>query len=374
MEFVGAKKRFGFGCMRLPMKGEEVDIEQFKAMVDRFIEEGYNYFDTAHGYIGGLSEKALKVALTSRYPRDKYLLANKLSPSYFKKEEDIIPLFLSQLEITGAGYFDYYLMHAQSRRNFSQYRECRAYETAFELKRRGLIKHVGISFHDTEEMLEEILSTYPEIEFVQIQFNYLDYYSPSVQSKKLYEVCVKHNKPIIVMEPVKGGQLVNLPDGAKRIFDEIRGEKSYASYAIRFALHFPQIAMVLSGMSDFSQMEDNISSTKDYVDLSEDEMKAIEGVRDILASQQIIPCTKCRYCVTDNACPMNIQIPDLFAAYNDKKSLDQWATNSYYNTHLTGNGKGLASECIGCGGCEAVCPQKLPIREWLIEVKNEFEQ
>ena len=373
MELKEAKRRFGFGCMRLPMNGEEVGMEEFRKMVDLFIEEGYNYFDTAHGYLGGKSELAIKEALVKRYPREKYLLTDKLTSPYFNKEEDIIPFFYSQLEATGVSYFDNYLMHAQSRNNFSHFKSCRAYETAFELKRKGLIKHVGISFHDTSDVLEDILQTYPEIEYVQIQFNYLDYFSPSVQSKKLYDVCVKYNKPIIVMEPVKGGSLVNLPDNAKAIFDKL-GNKSYASYAIRFALHFPQIAMVLSGMSDLNQMKDNILSTKEYIDLSEIEMKAIEKVRGIVNSKQVIPCTKCRYCVTDNICPMNIQIPEIFAAYNSKICLNEWSASSYYKYELTGNGKGKASECIQCGGCESVCPQKLPIREWLSKAKEEFEK
>ena len=373
MELEKAKKRFGFGCMRLPMKGEDVDLDEFKAMVDTFLAEGYNYFDTAHGYLRGKSEVAIKEGLTSRYPREKYLLTNKLTESYFKTQEDIIPFFESQLKATGVDYFDNYLMHAQSRRNLPHFKECHAYETAFELKRRGLIRHVGISFHDTADVLEDILNTYPEIEVVQIQFNYLDYDSPSVQSRKLYDVCVKHGKPIIVMEPVKGGTLANLPDEGKKVFDAL-GKPSYASYAIRFALHFPQIAMVLSGMSNFAQMQDNISSTRDYVDLSDDEMKAIDQVRKSFQALNVIPCTNCRYCITDNHCPMNIQIPDVFAAYNARKCLGEWSVGTYYKNDLTGKGKGKASECIGCGGCEQVCPQKLPIREWLIAVKDEFEK
>ena len=206
------KKNFGFGCMRLPMQGEEVDIEQTKKMVDAFLEAGFNYFDTAHGYIQGKSEPALKECLTSRYPRDKYILTNKLSSGFFKTEADIRPLLQSQLDACGVEYFDFYLMHAQSESCYPHYKQCRAYETAFQLKKEGKVRHVGISFHDRAEFLEQILNDYPEIEVVQIQFNYLDYDDLAVQSRKVYEVCRKYNKPVIVMEPVKCGNLVNLPD------------------------------------------------------------------------------------------------------------------------------------------------------------------
>ena len=211
------KKNFGFGCMRLPMIGEEVDIEQTKKMVDAFLEAGFNYFDTAHGYIHEKSEPALKDALTSRYPRESYILTDKLTSNYFKTREDIRPMFESQLKACGVDYFDFYLMHAQGEGNFQHYKDCKAYETAFELKKEGKIRHVGISFHDKAEVLEQILTEYPDVEVVQIQFNYLDYEDIAVQSKKVYEVCRKHNKPVIVMEPVKGGTLVNLPDDAKKV-------------------------------------------------------------------------------------------------------------------------------------------------------------
>lgn len=271
------KKNFGFGCMRLPMNGEEVDLEQTKKMVDTFIEQGFNYFDTAHGYIQGKSEKALKECLTSRYPRDKYILTDKLTANFFKKEEDIRPLFESQLEICGVDYFDFYLMHAQGAGNYAHFKECHAYETAFELKKEGKVRHVGISFHDKPEVLEQILTEYPEVEVVQIQFNYVDYDDPAVQSRACYEVCRKHNKPVIVMEPVKGGNLVNLPEDAKAVLDELYGG-SPASYAIRFAAGFPGMMMVLSGMSSMEQMNDNLSYMKDFQPLNEAELAAVKKV------------------------------------------------------------------------------------------------
>ena len=252
------KRNFGFGCMRLPMNGSEVDTAETCRMVDAFLEAGFNYFDTAHGYIQGKSETALKACLTSRYPREKYILTDKLTGNFFKTEADIRPFFESQLEACGVNYFDFYLMHAQGAGNYGHYKECHAYETAFQLKAEDTIRHVGISFHDRAELLDEILTEYPQIEVVQIQFNYLDYDDQAVQSRACYEVCVKHNKPVIVMEPVKGGNLVNLPEDAKAVLDALHGG-SPASYAIRFAAGFPGVMMVLSGMSDLAQMQDNIS-------------------------------------------------------------------------------------------------------------------
>ena len=273
--FPEIKTFFGFGCMRLPMKGTEVDIEQFKEMTDYFIENGFNYFDTAHGYIDGKSELAIKEALTSRYSRDKYLLTDKLTEPYFNKEEDIRPFFQSQLDACGVEYFDFYLMHAQNATNFEKFKKCRAYETAFKLKEEGKIKHVGLSFHDKAEVLDKILTTYPQIEIVQIQFNYVDFEDPGVQSKKVYDVCRKHNKPVIVMEPVKGGSLIKLPDEAQKVYDEMPSGLSNASYAIRFAAGFDGIRVVLSGMSDMAQMKDNVSFMKDFKPLDENEMGAV---------------------------------------------------------------------------------------------------
>lgn len=350
----GVKKNFGFGCMRLPMIGEEVDIEQFKKMTDYFIENGFNYFDTAHGYIKGKSEIALKEALVDRYDRSQYILTDKLTETYFKTEEDIRPFFQSQLEILGVDYLDYYLMHAQGARNFGQFQECRAYETAFELKKEGKIRHVGISFHDSAEVLDMILTTYPQIEVVQIQFNYLDYEDPHVESRKCYEVCRKHNKPMIIMEPVKGGSLVNLPEPAQKVYQKLNSDLSYASYAIRFAAGFEGIEMVLSGMSNMEQMVDNLSYMKEFQPLSQEEMAAVEEVCEILKSKDLIPCTACCYCV--EGCPMKIQIPDLFA----RKNADTLG-KPYEGNEIHSN----PSDCIQCGKCEKVCPQHLKIRDLL---------
>ncbi len=364
------KKNFGFGCMRLPMRGEHVDLDETKRMVDAFLAAGFNYFDTAHGYIQGKSETALRECLTSRYPRERYILTDKLTGNFFKTEADIRPFFESQLAACGVDYFDFYLMHAQGAGNYGHYRECRAYETAFALKAEGKIRHVGISFHDRAEMLERILTDHPQIEAVQIQFNYADYDDPAVQSRKCYDVCVKYGKPVIVMEPVKGGNLVNLPEEAAKVLDALHGG-SPASYAIRFAASFPGIMMVLSGMSNMQQMEDNLSFMKDFKPLNETELQAIQRVQEIFKSMNLIPCTSCRYCT--DGCPKHVAIPDLFAIMNTKQLYHDWNADYYYNVVHTAPGR-RASDCIKCGKCEKACPQHLPIRRLLAGIAAEFER
>ena len=364
------QKNFGFGFMRLPMAGEEVDIPQTTKMVDAFLEAGFNYFDTAHGYLQGKSERALKTCLTSRYPREKYILTNKLTANFFQTEEDIRPFFESQLEACGVDYFDFYLMHAQGAGNYPHFQACHAYEVAQRLKAEGKVRHVGISFHDSAEMLETILTDHPEVEVVQIQFNYLDYEDPAAQSRRCYEVCRKHGKPVIVMEPVKGGNLVNLPEEAKAVLDALHGG-SPASYAIRFAAGFPGMLMVLSGMSTLEQVEDNLAFMRDFQPLNETEMAAVEKVRAIFHSKDLIPCTACRYCT--DGCPQHIAIPDIFAARNAKEIHRDWNADYYYSEVCTAPGR-RASDCLQCGKCEKVCPQHLPIRELLQEVAGGFEK
>ncbi len=364
------KKNFGFGCMRLPMNGDQVDIAETTRMVDEFLAQGFNYFDTAHGYIGGKSELALKECLTSRYPREAYSLTDKLTDSYFKTETDIRPFFESQLEACGVDYFDFYLMHAQNADNFKKFKACRAYETAFALKAEGRIRHVGLSFHARAEVLDQILTEYPQIEVVQIQFNYLDYDDIAVQSRKCYEVCRKHGKPVLVMEPVKGGSLVNLPEEAKKVLDDLHGG-SPASYAIRFAAGFPGMMMVLSGMSNMEQMKDNLSYMRDFKPLNETELAAVNKVQEIFHKMNMIPCTACRYCV--EGCPKQISIPDLFAIMNIKQLHHDWNADYYYEEVHTAPGR-RASDCLKCGKCEKICPQHLPIRKLLEEVAKEFDK
>ncbi|MBQ9658074.1 MAG: aldo/keto reductase [Clostridia bacterium] len=365
------EKKLGFGCMRLPMKEGEVDYEEFNKMIDYYMEQGFNYFDTAHGYLGGKSETAIRDCLSERYPRESFVLTNKLTKSYFNKKEDIVPFFENQLKWTGVEYFDYYLMHAQDRDVYKHFQKCNAYEVAAELKKQGKIKHLGISFHDTAEVLEKILTEHPEIEIVQIQFNYIDFKDAGVQSEKVYNVCRKFDKPVLIMEPVKGGGLIRLPDNAKKVFDNINKGKnlSYASYAIRFAASFEGVYKVLSGMSNLEQLKDNISYMKNFEVLSNEEFKAIDEVREILNKLGGIPCTACRYCV--EGCSKKISIPDLFACYNAKIQFNDWNSSYYYDVHTKTNGK--ASECIKCGKCEKICPQHLKIRELLEKVADKFE-
>ena len=349
------KKNFGFGFMRLPMQDGEVDIAETNRMVDAFLDAGFNYFDSAHGYLQGKSEKALKTCLTSRYLRDRYILTDKLTENFFKTEADIRPVFE---------------MHSQCLENYGHFKACRAYETAFALKEEGKVRHVGISFHGRPELLEQILTEYPAIEVVQIQFNYVDYDDPSVQSRKCYEVCRKFNKPVIVMEPVKGGNLVKLPDDARAVLDALHGG-SPASYAIRFAAGFPGMLMVLSGMSTPEQVQDNISFMKDFKPLDETELAAIAKVQEIFRSKNLIPCTGCRYCT--DGCPKQIAIPELFATMNAKQIHHDWHTDYYYNAVYALPGH-KASDCVKCGKCESVCPQHLPIRQLLENVAKEFEK
>lgn len=366
--FPEVKKKLGFGCMRLLMKDGEVEEKNFCKMIDAFIENGFNYFDTAHGYIDGKSEKAIKVCLSDRYPRDKFLLANKLSDGFFEKQKDIEPFVREQLEICGVEYFDFYLMHALSSKNYPKYAREKAVETCFELKEKGLLRHVGMSFHDKAEVLDKILTEKPQLEFVQLQFNYADYDDENVESFKCYEVCRRHNKPVIVMEPVKGGSLVKLPEKAEKILDDLKGG-SYASYAIRFAASFRNNFMVLSGMGDTEMMNDNISYMKNFKPLTEEEMKALSEVRAVLKNLDTLPCTACRYCVAN--CSMNIPVPEIFSLYNDMKGFS--ADNSKEKYLRATKGKGKASECIECGKCEYECPQNIEIRKHLKNIAKLFE-
>lgn len=352
------------------MKGKEIDYGEFSKMVDYYLAEGFNYFDTARVYHEGLSETAIRDCIAKRHPRESFILTDKLSSALFEKEEDIRPLFEKQLESCGVEYFDYYLLHAQTKVLFEKYKKCRAYEQAFELKNEGKIRHVGLSFHDTAEVLDEILTEYPQIEVVQLQLNYVDFEDPAVQSRLCYETCVKHNKPIIVMEPVRGGYLANLPDEAKKIISDLNGG-SAASYAIRFAAGFENVKMVLSGMSNFEQLEDNLSYMKDFKPLDEKEREAVEKICEVFRSMHLISCTACRYCV--DGCVKKISIPDLFSCMNTKKMYNDWNADYYYNEVYTKHG-GKASDCIGCGKCEKACPQHLEIRRLLKDVVKEFEK
>lgn len=346
--FPEIRGNFGFGFMRLPMAENKVDRDATTRMVDAFLEAGLNYFDTAHGYLDGQSETALRACLTSRYPRERYVLTNKLSGNFFHTQEEILPLFQSQLDACGVTYFDFYLMHAMNAQRHADYQRLHAYDTALELKAQGKIRHMGISFHDSAQVLDRILTDRPEIEVVQLQFNYVDYLDPGVQSRACYDVCRKHGKPVIVMEPVKGGSLVNLPQEAL----ELMTGGSPASYAIRFAASFDGIAMVLSGMSNLAQVEDNLGYMTDFQPLTDGEMDIVAAVRDIYQSRHRIPCTTCRYCT--EVCPMEIPIPELFTQANARPERE-----------IAPELLEKAAECVHCHACAQQCPQHLRIPELL---------
>lgn len=363
--FPEIKKNFGFGMMRLPMLGEDVDIPQTTAMVDAFMAAGFNYFDTARVYIQGKSELALKECLTSRYPRESYVFTNKLSYGAFKTEEEILPLFHSQLETCGVEYFDFYLHHCLTADRYVKYTECNAFEIVKELKAQGKVKHIGFSFHDTAEVLDKILSEHPEIEVVQLQINYADWEDPQVQSHACHDVCAKYGIPVLVMEPVKGGRLVNLPEQV----NDLMTEYSQAGYALRFAASCPQVIMVLSGMSDTAQMADNLATMGDFKPLTAAEYEMIDKVRTIYQGLHKIPCTGCSYCT--DGCPAGIPIPDIFTVFNQKMAAKEdeekaKADEAYAAFEVN------ASACLGCGQCEAECPQHLHIRELLEAVQKAF--
>ena len=362
--------KLGFGMMRLPQrKNKKIDIEQTKKMVDSFIAAGGKYFDTAFIYDG--SEEATGKALCSRYPRDSYYLATKLNASAFacksakaaRKEIEI------SLKRTGAEYFDFYLLHSLDRENKKLYEKYGLWDYVRELKERGLIKHYGFSFHDTAEELDKLLNEHPDAEFVQLQINYADWETPTIESRACYEVAVAHGKPIIVMEPVKGGTLANPPEKVKNEFAKLNPDATPSSWAIRFAASLDNVMMVLSGMSDEAQMADNLATMRDFKPLSDEEQAAIVKAREILDNTDKIPCTACGYCAP--GCPADIHIPDIFSVMNLYKmygALDR--ARSDYTWRPGGT---RASKCIECGQCESACPQHLPIISYLKEVAETLE-
>ena len=370
-------KKLGFGFMRLPLRNADdyrsVDVEQVKKMVDQFMDHGFTYFDTAAPYHGGQSEVALREALVKRYPRSAYTITDKLSLFMIRSEIEFQPFFDSQLDRLGVDYMDYYWLHGLGEATYRQAETMHAFDFAQQKKAEGLVKHIGLSFHDKAALLDEILTKHPEMEYVQLQLNYLDWEDPTVESRKCYEVATKHRKPVIVMEPIKGGSLVNIPEEAKALFQAKRPELSVASWAIRFAATPPNVMMVLSGMSDEAQMADNISYMERFEPLNEEEQAVIQRAKEIIKASIAIPCTACRYCV--DGCPKKIAIPDYFSIYNNLKQFGQrqgMVAMTYYGNLIQTHCK--ASDCIRCGKCEEHCPQHLPIREYLKTVAAALEQ
>lgn len=363
--------KLGFGLMRLPMCGDEVDIKQACRMADAFIEAGFTYFDTARGYIGGLSEKAVKPMLSDRYPRDKFILADKYS-WWCIKDGDSEAFFASQLEITGAGYFDFYLLHAVDAESLNKYNELNAWQFVAEKKKQGLVKNMGFSFHDTAEVLDAILANHPEVDFVQLQLNYNDWENEKIQSRLCYETARKHGKQIVVMEPVKGGSLAVLPEEAQKLLAAVAPNRTPASMALRFVASLDGIITVLSGMSNEAQAADNIATMSNFEPLSEAEADAIEAVAEILKNAPTAACTNCKYC-TEN-CPTGIPIPSIIrGAYNSYVTFNNIEVSKSRYGEFTKD-KPKASDCVACGACEQVCPQKLPIISLLEKSAALFEK
>lgn len=365
-------KKLGFGLMRLPLldasDAKTIDIERVKGMVDEFMENGFTYFDTAAPYHSGMCEYTFKKAVAERYPRDAYTVTDKLSMFMIEKEEEIAPFFENNLKNLGVDYVDYYLLHGLKRDSYEKCVKMHAFEFVKRMKDEGKIKHIGFSFHGSAEMLDEVLTAHPEMEYVQLQINYIDWESENVQSRKCYEVAVKHNMPVIVMEPVKGGSLVNIPESADRIFKEAHPDWTTASWALRFAASHENVMVVLSGMSNEEQLRDNISFMKDFKPLTEAEMETVKKASQAILDYITIPCTNCRYCVDD--CPKQIAIPDYFKIYNEYKQFNR-LSELISRCKRVAEKNGAPSDCIKCGKCESLCPQHLTIRKYLETIAEE---
>ena len=352
--------KLGFGLMRLPKRGFAINVEQVKTMVDLFLEAGFTYFDTAFVYPG--SESAIRKALVERHPRDSFTLATKLNAMVAPTEKAAHRQFATSLARTGAGYFDYYLLHALMENNYERYEKLHLWDFVREQKEKGLIRNLGFSFHAGPELLDKLLTEHPEVDFIQLQINYADWENPKVTSRANYETARRHGKLITVMEPVKGGRLADPPAEVKQLFDAIHPDMSYASWAIRFVASLDGILTVLSGMSNVAQMQDNLSYMKDFKPLDESEQAAIREAQRILGNAAAIPCTACRYCV--EGCPQQIRIPDIFAAMNKQLANGQMAAAREDYLRVAPEGH-RASDCVECRQCEGACPQHLPITEHL---------
>ena len=366
-------KRLGFGLMRLPIvdgDDEKIDIKQVSKMADYFLENGFTYFDTAYPYHHGFSERTVKTVLTERHPRDSFLLADKMPIFRIKEPKDVPETFEEQLERTGAEYFDMYLLHAMSAERMDTVRNCKVWEYLQKEKERGRISHLGFSFHDSPEVLDSMLKELTEAEFVQLQINYADWEDEDVQSRRCYETAQKHGKPVVVMEPIRGGSLASAKAVCAPVLKEASPDASLASWALRFVAGLPGVAMVLSGMSNFEQLEQNVSLFRSIQPLSADEQAALDRAGELLRKASTIPCTDCKYCA--EGCPADINIPgilDLLNEYDRFGSLENARRSYGFRTKE----KGLASACVKCGQCFEVCPQHIESAVHMARAAQLFE-
>ena len=358
-----------FGFMRLPLKNGEIDIQAVCTLVDRFLENGFSLFDTAKPYHGGNSELIFRQAVTERHDRKSFQLADKFSQNMLQENETPMQFFEQQLARTGLEYFDRYLLHAMDAGKIAEADEKGYWEFLSDLKKTGLAKSIGFSFHDTAEVLDAALAAHPEVEFVQLQINYADWESSGVQSRLCYETAVRYGKKVLVMEPVKGGMLAGLPEQAANVLKKIRPEWSIASWAIRFAASLPAVDTVLSGMSDLAQLEDNMKTMKDFTPFCDSEYAALKEVESILAEIPQVPCTRCAYCI--DQCPVEIPIPNLMEVLNSSRLFGADAARGSYDWYSRNH---KPSECIRCRACERICPQHLPIPDLLAELSTKFEK
>ena len=366
-------KKLGFGCMRLPVLNHDrtqIDLGTFQNMADLFMARGFTHFDTAYVYHGGKSEEAVRDVAVHRYPRDAFTITDKMPMFNVSHKEDLDRIFADQLKRLDVTYIDYYWLHALNAAQYEKSGQLGAFDFILQKQKEGKIRHLGFSYHDSPELLEQILTKHPEVECVQLQLNYLDWDSPSIASRRCYEVAEKHHKDVFVMEPLKGGALVQLPEKAQKLHHAIRPELSIASWGIRFAASCPNVINVLSGMSTLRQVEDNTAYMENFEPLNQEERDAITKAIAILRSDPTIACTGCHYCVA--GCPKKIRIPDDFALYNEHQRSNGLSTAPYYY-RTTNVGFGKASDCIRCGACERVCPQHLKIRDLLVQVAKTFE-
>ncbi|MCQ2434603.1 MAG: aldo/keto reductase [Oscillospiraceae bacterium] len=364
--------KLGFGMMRLPEQDGKIDYDHVCRMVDKYMDAGMNYFDTAYVYHSGNSEIAARECLVKRYPRDSFRLATKLPAWCMKTPDDRDRIFNEQLERTGVDYFDFYLLHSlEDGNNYDTYEKFDCFEWGMQKKKEGKIRHFGFSFHGTPALLEQVLDKHPEIEFVQIQLNYADWKNPLVQSGALYEILHSRNIPMIIMEPVKGGTLASLQPALEQKLKAARPQSSIASWALRFVGSLPGVLTILSGMSNDEQMDDNIRTFTDFEPLSEDEQKCIAEVNEVMFNSPLIGCTACRYCC--DGCPSSINIPEIFRILNTIRLYgEEWRSSNFYQG-LTAQG-GKANDCLECGQCEGVCPQHLPIIELLKEASEHLDR